>query len=174
MNRGGDKAFPKPFDSVLCALETSFWRAGMKISGYGATSGPGQTKRTGKTDKSSGSAFAKQLAETFEAAEEIHAVETSPSVGSIDALLAVQAADGAMEREARRHLIQRGEDILDQLDEVRHGLLMGLIPKDKLTALAQMVRSRRDNVADPRLATVLDEIELRAEVELAKLGSRQD
>ena len=146
----------------------------MKISGYGPTSGPGQAKRTGKTDKSSNSAFAKQLSETFGAAEEAHAVETPPSVGNIDALLAVQAADDSLEREARRRLIQRGEDILDQLEEVRHGLLMGSIPKDKLMALAQMVRSRRDNVADPRLAAVLDEIELRAGVELAKLTAQQN
>ena len=146
----------------------------MKISGYGPTSGPGQTKRTGKTDKSSSSAFATHLAETFEAAEESHAVETTHAVGNIDALLAVQAADDSLEREQRRKLIQRGEDILDKLDEVRHGLLMGSIPKEKLITLAQLVRSRRDNVVDPRLAAVLDEIELRAEVELAKLSPRQD
>ena len=146
----------------------------MKISGYGPTSGPGQAKRTGKTDKSSSSAFATHLAETFEAAEEAHAVESTHTVGNIDALLAVQAADDSLEREQRRKLIQRGEDILDKLEEVRHGLLMGSIPKEKLITLAQLVRSRRDNVVDPRLAAILDEIELRAEVELAKLSPRQD
>lgn len=144
----------------------------MKISGYGPTSGTGQAKSSGKTDKSSSSAFAKQLAETFEAAEEAHAVEGTHTVGNIDALLAVQAADDSLEREQRKRLIQRGEDILDQLEEVRHGLLLGIIPKDKLESLAKMIRSRRDNVADPRLAAVLDEIELRAEVELAKLSGR--
>jgi hypothetical protein len=49
---------------------------------------------------------------------------------------------------------------------------MGAIPKEKLIAMAQMVRSRRDNVPDPQLASLLDEIELRVEVELAKLSPR--
>ena len=144
----------------------------MKISGYGPTSGPGQARRAGKADKASSGTFAKQLSENFAAAEEAHAVESPIAMGNIDALLAVQAAGDSLEREARQKLIRRGEDILDQLDEVRHGLLMGSITKEKLVALAKLVRSRRDNVADPRLAAVLDEIELRAEVELAKLTAR--
>lgn len=144
----------------------------MKVSGIGTTAGAGQARRTGKTDKSSSGAFAQHLAETFEAAEEAHAVEAPSAVGNIDALLAVQGVGDALERESRQRQIKRGEDILDQLEDLRHGLLMGEIPKDKLIALAQMVRSRRDNVADPRLANVLDEIELRAEVELAKLSRR--
>jgi len=53
---------------------------------------------------------------------------------------------------------------------VRHGLLMGTLPKEKLTELADMVRSRRESCQDPRLAALLDEIELRAEVEIAKLS----
>jgi hypothetical protein len=36
--------------------------------------------------------------------------------------------------------------------------------------LAQLVRARRDQVDDPRLIAILDEIELRAAVELAKLA----
>jgi len=145
----------------------------MKINGYGPTSGTGQARGAGKAAKSSTDAFAKHLSENFAAAEEAHAVESPMVVGNIDALLLVQAAGDSLEREARQKLIRRGEDILDQLDEVRHGLLMGSIPKEKLVALTQLVRSRRDNVADPRLAAVLDEIELRAEVELAKLTARE-
>ncbi|OIQ90891.1 flagellar assembly protein FliX [mine drainage metagenome] len=147
----------------------------MKISGYGPTSGTGQAKRTGKTDKTSSSAFAQHLASPAEEpVEEALGLEATVTVGNIDALLAVQAADDSTEREQRRRLIQRGEDILDKLEDVRHGLLIGAIPKDKLVALAQLVRTRRDTVGDPRLAAVLDEIELRAEVELAKLAARAD
>ena len=59
--------------------------------------------------------------------------------------------------------------MLDHLDAIRHGLLLGSIPRDKLNGLLAVVRERRDDVGDPRLAAVLDEIELRAAVELAKL-----
>jgi hypothetical protein len=35
-----------------------------------------------------------------------------------------------------------------------------------------MVRARRDHIPDPHLAELLNEIELRVEVELAKLSTR--
>ena len=144
----------------------------MKLSGIGTTAGVGQTRRTGQTDKSSSGAFAQQLAETFEAADESAAVESPSGVGGLDALLAMQGVGDALERESRQRMIRRGDDLLDELEELRHGLLMGEVPKEKLTALAKMVHARRDNVADPRLASVLDDIELRVEVELAKLSRR--
>ncbi|MBM3546434.1 MAG: flagellar assembly protein FliX [Alphaproteobacteria bacterium] len=67
---------------------------------------------------------------------------------------------------------KRAEDMLDRLEEIRVGLLEGGIPRDRLEALDQLVREQRDQVADPRLSEILDEIELRARVELAKLDSQ--
>ena len=64
----------------------------------------------------------------------------------------------------------RSEAILDHLDEIRHGLLVGAIPIERLRALEQEVRSTRAEVQDPRLRELLDEIDLRAKVELAKLS----
>jgi hypothetical protein len=144
----------------------------MKVSGVGTTAGSGQSRKTAKTDKTPSSGFAEKLAETFEPVEESHGVESLSAVGGIDALLAAQAVGDVLDGEERRRLVQYGEDMLDKLDEIRHGLLMGTIPKEKLISLAQMVRARRGHVADPRLSAVLDEIELRAEVELAKLSIR--
>jgi hypothetical protein len=131
-------------------------------------------RKVGKTEKSSPGAFAKTLAETFEATEEAYAVEAPTAVGGVDALLAAQGVGDALDREQRQRLIKRGEDLLDMLEEIRHGLLVGGVSKDRLIALAQTVRSRRGHVPDPRLAAILDEIELRAEVELAKLSLRGD
>ena len=39
----------------------------------------------------------------------------------------------------------------------------------EVITLVRMVRSKREEGIDPRLSAILDEIELRAEVELAKL-----
>jgi hypothetical protein len=144
----------------------------MKVSGVGTTAGTGQSRKTSKTERSSSSGFAEKLAETFEPVEESHGVEAPAAVGGIDALLAAQAVGDALDGEERRRLVKYGEDMLDKLDDIRHGLLMGTIPKEKLIALAQMVRAKRGHVADPRLSALLDEIELRAEVELAKLSIR--
>ncbi|NDC89154.1 MAG: hypothetical protein EB075_10170 [Bacteroidetes bacterium] len=71
---------------------------------------------------------------------------------------------------ANRRLMLRAEEMLERLEEIRHGLLMGSIPKSILADLAQMVRSRREAGGHPHLIAILDEIELRAEVELAKLS----
>ena len=59
--------------------------------------------------------------------------------------------------------------MLDNLEEIRLGLLLGTIPVSRLEQLAQLVRAQREQVNDPKLTAILDEIELRAAVELAKL-----
>jgi len=144
----------------------------MKVSGVGNTSGPSQVRKTGKADKAEPGSFAKQLGEGGEPVDDAAAVDAPVAVANVDALLAAQAVPGSVEEEVRKRLIRRGEDILDRLEELRYALLSGTVPKERLIQLAQMVRARRDTVGDPRLATLLDEIELRAEVELAKLSRR--
>lgn len=149
---------------------------GMKVSGVGATSPTAKTGKTAKASPKGGSDFATHLSEAIGGVEEAGVVESPVPVAGVDALLVVQAAtdstDEEAKRKARKRLYERGENILERLDELRHGLLMGTLPKDRLIELAQLVRGKRDQVDDPLLAQVLDEIELRAEVELAKLGPR--
>jgi hypothetical protein len=65
---------------------------------------------------------------------------------------------------------QRGEEMLDKLDELRLGLLAGGLPAATVERLADLAAAERGDVNDPRLAEILDEIEVRAAVELAKLG----
>ena len=55
------------------------------------------------------------------------------------------------------------------LDSLRDCLLAGGIPRSTLNRLATAVTRRHDSFADPKLQDVLDQIELRAHVELAKL-----
>jgi len=66
-------------------------------------------------------------------------------------------------------LVHHGEDLLNRLDDLRLGILGGAFSKDKLAELAQNLRQKRQNSDDPRLNEIIDEIELRAEVEVAKL-----
>ena len=143
----------------------------MKLTGIGGASAAGPASKTAKTTRTSGSGFADSLA-SLDQAEEAQAVETPAAVGGIAALIATQQVGDALDREAKKRLVEYGNDLLDKLEELRHGLLLGAIPKDKLIAMAQMVRSRRDSTPDPRLSELLDEIELRVEVELAKLSAR--
>ncbi|MFN3076801.1 MAG: flagellar assembly protein FliX [Alphaproteobacteria bacterium] len=147
----------------------------MKITHVGTTATTG-TRRTDKTDKAKAGSFSGHLQASAGEVEEVPLGDAPTAIASVDALLAMQTAtdddgDGGG-KEARRRMIERGEQILDGLEAIRDGLLAGRIPMDRLANLAQMVRGRRDQGVDPRLATVLDEIELRAEIELAKLSRR--
>ena len=141
----------------------------MKVSGIGSTAPAGPTRRASKTDGAKGE-FKKELDGLSDAAE-ASGVDSARAVAPIDALLAAQDVGDATDEHSRRRMMRRGSDILDKLEAIRRGFLFGGVPKDQLVALAQLVRSRRDLVADPRLAALMDEIELRAEVELAKLSS---
>jgi hypothetical protein len=88
-------------------------------------------------------------------------------IAAVDTILALQSITDSTD--SRSHGIDQGEQVLKLLDEVRDGLLAGGIPRVMLGRLAAAVSKRRESFADPKLQDVLDEIDLRARVELAKL-----
>jgi len=90
-------------------------------------------------------------------------------VASIDALLALQGEDF---EGARRRAAGRAFTLLDILDDIKIALLEGGVPAAKLNALLGALSATRDDTHDARLETVLDEVETRAMVELAKYESR--
>ena len=105
-------------------------------------------------------------------------IEEMPEIGgiasvkratSIDSLLAAQEVEDPADRPAKAR--QRAEDILDRLDRVRHGLLAGTFSRRDLEGLARLVRIEKLEVNDPKLTEILEQIELRAEVELAKYST---
>lgn len=138
----------------------------MKISENGSIRSQ-PLRRVGRTGNGKATDFAHHLS----AGEETPAsapVTGAASVGAVDSLLALQEVGDAAT--GRSKGLQRASNLLDHLDEIRYGLLMGGLSKDSLQDLARSVRQQRAAVDDPRLAEVLDEIELRAAVELAKYG----
>ena len=89
-------------------------------------------------------------------------------LATLDTLVTLQEVpDG---NAGRKRAVKRASDMLDALEGIRLDLLNGEVPAPRLTALLRLVRLQRDQVEDPRLSHILDEIELRARVELAKLG----
>ncbi len=93
-------------------------------------------------------------------------VSAASIVGGIDALFAMQTVGDALDD---RGAAARGEEILDRLEDLRRGLLLGRIGRDKLGSLAALSSQGARNASDPRLRDLLLEIDLRAQVELAKL-----
>jgi hypothetical protein len=92
------------------------------------------------------------------------------TVGGIDALIALQGVEDPTER--RRHAVRRGRHALDALDELKIGLLGGMLSPTTLTKLKAAAAYLKDGSGDAGLDTVLGEIELRVEVEIAKMTSR--
>ena len=88
-------------------------------------------------------------------------------IAALDSILALQDMGDASD--GRSKGLAHGEQLLDILDSVRDGLLAGGISRATLNCLAVAVTRRHDVFADPKLQDVLDQIELRAHVELAKL-----
>lgn len=95
---------------------------------------------------------------------------TVPGAGGaydVAALIALQAVEGPAER--KRKAVKRGFDLLDVLDDLRVELLAGRVGPERLERLATIL-AQKPEVDDPKLGALLDDIELRALVELAKRG----
>jgi hypothetical protein len=135
----------------------------MKVSGpggAGTVSGPGGAKRN------DGQGFSLGGAGSAQGAAPVAMAAAPGAVSSLGALLALQEAGGPLER--RRRAVGRAGRMLDMLDEVKLAILDGDISGAALERLQHAVGEARSNTDDPRLEAVLDEIETRAAVELAK------
>ena len=122
-------------------------------------------RRRDHADSAKSTGFSDHLTESNTDTAVTHAGGAAPA-NSIESLLAIQEVGDAIEgaKQAR----ERGESMLDRLDEIRHDLLMGTLTPAKLDELGRMVKRQRTIIEDPGIRDVLDEIELRAAVELAK------
>lgn len=139
--------------------------------------GPGQIqsktlKKTSKQEASDAGAFARNLGGTGSADAPQNVGGAAP-LAPVDALLSLQEVPDATD--GRSKGLARANEMLDLLEEIRKGILLGAIDGPKLRVLADLARNQRLNndeslKSDPRLREILSEIELRSEVELAKLG----
>ena len=98
-------------------------------------------------------------------------VTTAAPLASVDALVALQGEGDAAER--KRRSVKRGHDLLDALDRLKAALLSGRVSTADLQVIAARLSERRDLSGDPRLDDLVSHIELRAQVEMAKLGISQ-
>lgn len=121
------------------------------------------TRRDDRTDATSGEKFASALEGETPAAR----ASAPPTLNPVDALLVAQELPDALA--GRRRAVQRGSSLLDRLEELRLALLTGVLPRERLQDIARLAGTARDAVDDPRLSELLDEIDLRVAVELAKL-----
>ena len=121
------------------------------------------TKRSKSTIKSGEMAFTAVLD------GEIKTEHPSPSVkvASLDAIVPIDSV--AVEEQHKNIAKGRAVFILDRLEDIRQGLLLGAVSQSGLQELARTIREARGETLDPKMSDILDDIELRAKIELAKL-----
>lgn len=143
----------------------------MRISNNSSSKPTEKTKKASKSSASKG-VFSSNLSSMMEAehTNESAAVDSTNAINDISSILAAQDVSGNLEGESRKRNIKRGENLLDNLNEIRIGLLTGSIPKERLIIIAQQLRNKRDKGCDDALSSILDDIELRVEIEIAKLS----
>lgn len=150
------------FDLTQAARQKGIGQV-MKVDG----SRPIDNARMARTRSAtpSGATFSPTFAEDSKPATSV--AGTSPLSG-VDALIALQEMPDPLGQRAKA--ARRGRDMLDLLDDVRLGLIEGQVSRGTLQRLLSLVNARREDFIDPNLSQVMDEIDLRARVELAKLN----
>jgi len=139
----------------------------MKVTGSsGTTSTP-----SSRSPRASSSGFSLPAGGTASAGA-ASAASAAGGVAGVSALMALQGVEDATER--RRRAMRRGGGLLDRLDELKLMMLAGQDGVGVLNTLARAVREERPDSADPGLDAVLDQIDLRAAVELAKADMRRN
>jgi len=135
----------------------------MRISG---PNGPAAPAATAAARRSTSGSFSLPQEDAAPAPAAAGGVRT---VGGIEALMALQGVESAEER--RRRAVKRGHTALDLLDEMKLALLSGGLASDMIHKLRAAAAGLKDLSGDPRVDQVLAEIDLRVEVELAKVES---
>jgi hypothetical protein len=135
----------------------------LRIDGYAKTGG---VAGRGAVRSSAGSTSAFVLGDSAPAAR---AAATAPAAApaALDALLALQAVEDPLFK--KKKAVRRGKALLDVLEEMKADLLVGRIGEGRLNQLLALIGQAREK-SDPDLDALIDDIELRARVELAKLG----
>ncbi len=142
----------------------------MKVSGSGKAQGPSKSKKGGGASQTDGSFGAMLSGRAGQAAT----TGATQSIAQVDALLAIQGAEDPTQGAARKRMRQRANDILDELDGLRDAMLSGSMTLGHMIDVADVVASHREQVTDPELTAIMDEIDLRAQVELAKMRVAMD
>ncbi len=142
----------------------------MKVDGPQHTQKASQAKKKGKAESGDGSFGSLVSGATGESG----AAGAAQSIAKVDSLLAVQGAEDPTERAAQKRMRQRADNVLDELDRLRMRLLSGTLTVGDVVGIASVVAAHRERVMDPQLTALLDEVDLRAQIELAKMRVAMD
>jgi hypothetical protein len=134
----------------------------MRILGTNGTAAPAAGTAA---KRSSSGTFSLESENTTHSAAPASGTRT---IGGLETLLALQGVEEPGEK--RRRAVKRGRNALDALDALKLGLLSGTLDSGALARLKTVGSGLSETTGDPGLDAVMAEIDLRVEVELAKIG----
>lgn len=140
----------------------------MKITGFEPVKQTGAAAKPRGASAAGGTSFSSliSLSDT-EDASPAAAARPLAAASSLTGLLGIQEV--SEEEHKRKKTLQRGRDMVEVLERLRRQLLMGDITPATLDQLAAIINQQKQTVMDPELSALIQDIELRAAVELAKL-----
>ncbi|MAR56816.1 MAG: flagellar assembly protein FliX [Rickettsiales bacterium] len=103
--------------------------------------------------------------------EESPSVQSTRHAAPLNNLFSMQEVSD--DEHQRQQAFKQARLTLDELEKLRDGLLLGSIPVSLLHRIEDLVAKQRPLITDPALTELLNHIELRAAVELAKLEKRR-
>lgn len=143
----------------------------MKINRSKGTTGATGAKKSSASANADNVDFSQYVSS---GASETNAAATTQSIAQLDALLAVQEVEDPLQKAAKKKARMRANTILDKLENIRVKMLCGNLTVGHMVDVADVVASHRDKVDDPQLTAIMDEIDLRAQVEIAKMRVAMD
>ena len=138
----------------------------MKIDRTGPARPAAPVKRSEKAGKGQSSKFSQHLNSGTDA---VAGAAAATPVSTVESLLTIQEVEDSTGGKSKSRARKWGHDVLDELERLRIGIIGGVVPRGELERIAASIERRRAQTDDPALEQILDEIELRAKVELAKL-----
>ena len=139
----------------------------MKVTKTGGAKEASSTRKASKPSADDG-AFVEALRGTS-GAETTEAAQATGGAGPVSGFFGVELTQDATDHRSRGLMMEYGNDLIDQLDRIRMGIMAGAISKDRLQDIARRLRERKITSDDPRLNDLVQDVELRVEVEIAKL-----
>jgi len=122
-----------------------------------------------KSRASDGAAFDSMIGSSDEVAEE-SSISALAGISSMDALIAAQTINTSLSQKDKQ--VKKGNDILDYLEKLRVGMLSGETSPVIVSNIINEIKNVNTS-EDEALDNIISEIELRAEVEIAKLIKQQ-
>jgi len=142
----------------------------MKVEGPNRSQKSDQAKKKDKTSSGDG-AFGRMVTGESDTSQGAGATQ---SISRIDVMLAAQGTEDPAQGAARQRMRRRADTILNELEKMRGALLSGTLTVGHVIDIADVVAAHREKIVDPSLTAILDEVDLRAQIELAKMRKALD